>query len=174
MPESDPALAPTLPTADWPLERRQKARRNYAMEYMRTALQELVAVCGPFDAEYLGGVTARLIGMQFYASTALGLGCPDRGNADQFADFMVALARAQGDKAERVSDVDGRPCVRQSSWKLMEGIPALHPSAFQAWNQLLVGALAAHNRFLDLVVTRRFDMGDEYFEWQILPRNRAQ
>ncbi|GAB2482421.1 hypothetical protein GCM10027082_36480 [Comamonas humi] len=174
MPPADPALAPTLPTADWPLERRQKARRNYAMEYMRTGLQELVGLCGPVDAQYLGGVTARLIGMQFHAATAQALGLADRGDAGQFADFMVALAQAQGDAAERVADIDGAPGVRQTSWKLMEGIADLHPAAFLAWNELLVGALAAHNRFLDLVVTRRFDQGDGCFEWRIRPRNRAR
>ena len=87
---------------------------------------------------------------------------------------MVAIATAQGDVAERVDDVNGMPCVRQKSWKLMEGVASIHPAAFNAWNKLLCGAISAHNRFLDLVVTKRMDQGDECFEWLVIPRSRKQ
>jgi hypothetical protein len=168
-PDFDPAAAPTLPTADWPQERLQKARRNYAMEYARTAIPELIALFGPFDAAYLGGMTARLIGMQFYAETAHAMGPPGRGDAEEFARFMVALAEAQGDRAQWRAGPQG-PVVQQTSWKLMSGIPALSAAAFDTWNQLLDGALLAHNRRLQLKVERRLDQGDGAFEWRIAPR----
>lgn len=126
-PDFDAAAAPRLPSTDWPLERIQKARRNYAMEYVRTALPELIALVGPVDGAYLGGLTGRLIGMQFHAQTAAAL-LPDTAvttdataaerlaataavanerisrieSARRFARFMVTLAHAQGDRAEIV------------------------------------------------------------------------
>jgi hypothetical protein len=171
-PDFDPALAPRLLTADWPEERVQKARRNYAMEYVRTALPELIALFGPQDAIYLGGITARLIGMQFYSETATALGMNDQGDARDFGRFMVALARAQGDEAA-LAEEGGGIVVRQFGWKLMAGVPSLHHAAFEAWNELLEGALSAHNRHLALTVMRRFDLGDDCFEWRIAPRLRG-
>ncbi|WP_430727102.1 hypothetical protein [Variibacter gotjawalensis] len=168
-PDFDPAQAPVLPTATWPPERLQKARRNYAMEYTRTAIPELIAHFGPADATYLGGVTAQLIGMQFYSRTARAFEMPDSGDVTRFARFMVALATAQGDSAElTVNANDIR--VRQTSWKLMAGLPPLHASAFEIWNSLLAGALAAHNRRLELKIDKRLDHGDGAFEWRIVPR----
>lgn len=139
------------------------------MEYARTAIPELIALFGPFDAAYLGGMTARLIGMQFYAETAHAMGPPGRGDAEEFARFMVALAEAQGDRAQWRAGPQG-PVVQQTSWKLMSGIPALSAAAFDTWNQLLDGALLAHNRRLQLKVERRLDQGDGAFEWRIAPR----
>ena len=172
-PDFDPALAPTLPTADWPQERLQKAKRNYAMEYVRTALPELIALRGPHEAAWLAGITGRLIGMQFYAETAAAMGLPDRGDAADFARFMVALAQAQGDDATLLQDAAGAG-VRQSTWKLMAGLPDLHHAAFDAWNCLLEGALSAHNRRLDLRLARRLDQGDDAYEWRIVPRATVQ
>jgi hypothetical protein len=139
------------------------------MEYTRTAIPELIAHFGPADATYLGGVTAELISMQFYSRTAHALGLPDNGDAASFARLMLTLATAQGDSAElTVTGNDIR--LRQTSWKLMAGLPPLHASAFEIWNRLLVGALAAHNRRLELKVDKRLDQGDGAFEWRIVPR----
>lgn len=168
-PDFDPSKAPVLLTANWPEERLQKARRNYAMEYVRTALPELIGLFGPYDAAYLGGITGRLIGMQFYSETATALGMPAHGDETAFAEFMVALARAQGDEAELLVDAQGVR-VRQTTWKLMSGLPVLHGAVFDAWNCLLDGALSAHNRRLELKVTRRLDEGDSAFEWRVAPR----
>lgn len=168
-PDFDPSRAPTLPTATWPQDRLQKARRNYAMEYVRTALPELIALYGPHEAAWLGGIAARLVGMQFYSDTAAAFGLPDQGSAEDFARFMVALAQAQGDEAELIED-GGAPGVRQTSWKLMAGLTQLHGAAFDAWNCLLEGALSAHDRRLDLKVVRRLDQGEGAFEWRIAPR----
>ncbi|HWL29823.1 MAG TPA: hypothetical protein VNQ97_13025 [Burkholderiaceae bacterium] len=168
-PDFDPSKAPVLLNATWPEERLQKARRNYAMEYVRTALPELVGLFGPSDALYLGGTTARLIGMQFYRETAATFGLPHQGDELAFGRFMVALAEAQGDQAQLV--VDGEDIrVRQTTWKLMSGIPNLHPAVFDAWNGLLDGAISAHNRALRLKVELRMDHGDAAFEWRISRR----
>lgn len=55
----------------------------------------------------------------------------------------------------------------------MRGLRDLSPAVFEAWNGLIEGALAVHNRFLVLEVLRRLDYGDEVFEWRVRPRGRA-
>lgn len=166
MPDFDPARAPVLASASWPAERVQKARRNYAMEYLRTALPELVALFGPLDGAYFGGATAHLIGMQFHSQTAAALGLPDQGDAPAFGRFMLALAEAQGDRC--TLDLQGGEVrVRQHGWKLMAGLPRQHAAVFDAWNKLLEGALASHNRRLRLRLEQRMDEGDSAFVWRI-------
>src|SRR6266699_581842 len=58
----DPSAAPRLPSATWPAERLEKAERNYAMDYIRTAIPELIDLRGPAEARHLAGEAARLIG----------------------------------------------------------------------------------------------------------------
>lgn len=144
-PDFDPALAPVLPTATWPAARLKKAKRNYAIAYMRTAIPAAIQLFGPHEAVVLLGMTGRLIGMQFYAQTARALGLtPGEGD---FRHFMLALAAAQDDTAETFG-TDG---IRQTSWQAMKGVQDLHPVAFACWNGLLEGALAAHDRRMELV-----------------------
>ena len=163
-PDFDPAAAPRVNAATWPPERLQKAARNYAMAYVGTILRELVAGFGPAEAVYLGGVAGRLIGMQYYARTAKLLGVKG-GGPEHFAEYMVALGRAQGD--DTVASVEGgEVVVRQSSWRLM-GDRALAPALFDAWNELWIGALSVHDRRARLEARRRRDAGDEAFEWRL-------
>ena len=63
-PPFDPAKAPALPVDSWPRPRLEKAYRNYAMEYVRTAAPVAVQLFGPHDAGYLLRLTGKLIGMQ--------------------------------------------------------------------------------------------------------------
>ncbi len=120
-PDFDAAAAPHVDATAWPPERLQRAARNYAMAYVKTILQELVASFGPAEAAYLGGVTGRLIGMQYYTRTAELLGVA-RGGRERFASYLVALGRAQGDDTTAVPDGD-EIAVRQSSWRLMGDVP---------------------------------------------------
>lgn len=169
MPWPDPDKQPTVPTEGWPVERLQKARRNYAMEFARTGLPALVAIRGPQEGAYLGGYTSRLVGMQYYGHVTRAFDLPSQGDAVAFGKFMVEMAIAQGDQAEMSVETDG-VYVRQNTWKIMKGLLSLHPAVFDAWNELWVGCLAAHNRRLALMVTKRLDYGDGAFEWRITTR----
>lgn len=71
-PAFDPAEAPRLDSDLWPEDRLRKVLRNYAMDYIRNLLPEMVALFGPKEALHLGGSAARQIGMQFYDSTEIG------------------------------------------------------------------------------------------------------
>lgn len=148
-PDFEPALAPRLDPAEWPAERLAKAHRAYAMEYVRSALPELLQAFGPDAAVFLGGGAARLVGMQMYPETAAGLGGGFESGPAGFARFMVALAAAQGDRA--TAEPEGTAMVvRQEGLRLMEGVPETGPVLLACWAALLEGAAAAHDRRLVL------------------------
>jgi hypothetical protein len=63
---------------------------------------------------------------------------------------------AQGEAIE----ADGAS-VRQRGWKLMSGVE-VPESAFDAWNELVRGLAAAHDRFMTVQTKRQ----DDAIEWR--------
>ena len=167
-PDFDPAKAPRAEGADWPEERLRKVSRNFAMDFVRTALPVLSETFGPAEARHLGGITGTLIGMQYHAEVAELLGITG-DSAEAFAELLARLGRAQDDVVEVTRD-GGEVVVRQRSWRLMRGVDAPASAVFDAWNALWEGALAVHNRRLLLDVRQRLDRGDPCFEWRIRTR----
>ena len=90
-PPFDPALAPRLNPEDWPAERLAKAHRNYAMEYVRSSLPEVVNLFGRDTALFVAGGAARLVGMQLYHRIAEALGTAGPTDAAGFAAFMARV-----------------------------------------------------------------------------------
>ncbi|MBB5689555.1 hypothetical protein GXW77_17880 [Roseomonas alkaliterrae] len=142
MPRFDPAAAPRLPSAGWPAERLAKAKRGYAMEYCRSAIEAALALFGPEQGGALLGHAARLTAMQHVHATAAALGVQD------FAAFLVALARGEGDAARVEAQPDGSTIITREAVTPLRGIA--DPAAFAAWEGLLAGALAAWDRFARL------------------------
>jgi hypothetical protein len=170
-PPFDPAAAPKLPAADWPPERLAKAERNYAMEYIRSGLPRLAELFGSAEAAHLGRVTGRLVGAQLYKETAALLGV-DGSGPEAFGTYMQRLAAGEGDGAQIAKQGDA-VLVRREHWWLMRGLEPLSPAVFEAWNGLLEGALAVHDRFCVLEVLSRRDWGDDAFVWRIRRRSDA-
>jgi hypothetical protein len=167
-PDVDPARLPRVEGPAWPPERLRKVMRNYAMDYVRTILPVLAETLGEAEARHLGGLTGRLIGMQYYAETAERLGVAP-GGATGFAAYLQAMAEAQGDRVEWAAEGEA-VTVRQHGWALMAGLGPLPASVFDAWNGLWEGALSVHDRRLGLTVLRRLDQGDPCIEWRIRRR----
>ena len=166
-PRFDPEKAPRLPD-HWSPERLAKAGRNYAMEYIRSGLPRLVELFGSAEAASLGRLAARQVGAQLYRETAALLGVePDAPAA--FGQFMLRLAAGEGDSAEMALQGDA-VLVRREGWRLMRGLESPSPAIFEAWNGLLEGALAVHNRFCVLEALSRLDYGDDAFVWRIRRR----
>lgn len=165
-PRFDPACAPTLDTTAWTESRLARARRTYAMDYIRTGLPLLAELFGPAEAADLGRTTARLVAMQSYDDIA-GLLAPTQG-AEGFSHLAQRLLAAQDDDCRLTANG-----FRQTTWRLMRAVPAVPDSVFPAWNGLLEGLLAVHDRFLRLDVRGRRDLGDPHFEWAVLPRAAA-
>jgi hypothetical protein len=142
----DPGKAPALPVATWPRQRLEKAYRNYAMEYVRTAAPVMVQLFGPEDAGHLLHRTGKLIGMQYFDEVASALG-HGRGGAPEFAAFLHALLTAQDDVAE-LSDAGGHFELRQESWKLMDDVADHHPACTQVLAGLVEGLAAGCGRHI--------------------------
>src|SRR5262249_42517253 len=172
MPRVDWSTQPKLETASWPEERRLKTFRAYAVEYLRTMLPTLQEQLGPDGALTELGRVARLVGLQFHEETARDLGLPtdvERGDAQsagQFARWLSSILRAQGEEVE----VRGQEVVMQG-WRAVRELTLADPlKAFDAWNELWLGAAAAHDRFLSVQTTR--SLGDKGWSaaWRIAPR----
>ena len=177
MPRFDPAAAPQLDPAQWPVERLQRTHRSYAMAYLRTLVPTLQAVLGEAAAREELGRVARLIGLQYHATLAQALECPsnrsagDRESMLQFARWLEAMLHGQG---EAVEMIDARDAVRLrlANWRLGAELTTTDPlGAFDAWNELWVGACAAHDRFLALETQRSLQGGRWEIEWRIAPRS---
>ncbi|WP_342709054.1 hypothetical protein AAFG13_29980 [Bradyrhizobium sp. B124] len=136
----DPRTAPALPVDSWPKPRLEKAYRNYAMEYVKTAAPVIVQVFGPEDASYLLHLTGKLIGMQYYDEVAEALD-GRRGRAAEFAAFLRALFESQDDVAE-ISESEGQFEIRQQGWKLMADVADYHPACASVLTGLFEGLAA--------------------------------
>jgi len=140
------------------------------MDYIRTAMPELIDLRGPAEARHLAGTSAALIGMQFVDACKQDLAIPG-SDASSFVELFVRMGEAQRDEVAARQVDDGKFVVRQRGWRLMRGIAPLHEVAFEVWNALWEGCLAAHDRRLRWQVLARQDRGDEAFEWLIAPKS---
>jgi len=143
-PPFDADKAPALPVSSWPKPRLQRAYRNYAMEYVRTAAPAMVQLFGPEDAGYLLHLTGKLIGMQYFDEIAGALGF-GRGEAQNFVAFLRALFEAQDDVAELGVSGDTFE-IRQQSWKLMTDVGDYHPACTKVLEGLFEGLAAGCGR----------------------------
>ncbi len=166
-PAFDLSTAPWVGAADWPEERLRKAHRNYAMEYLRTALPAAIDAFGPAEGSALASLALRQVGMQFHHELAAAAGVTGRSR-DGFLALMTALAQAQGD-----IPVASEIGFAQSSWALMRNTGPLSPAIFPSWSALYEGLLAAHDPLLQMVPVRRLDLGDGVTEWSVRVRRAA-
>ena len=171
-PVFDPAAAPTLPDSTWPAARVMKARRNYAMEYVRTLLPAAVDVLGPGEAQGLLTGAARMVALQHYHQAHRGLlGVEPDGSVEDLTRFLSTLAHAQGDHVE-VGHEDGAVTLRQKGWRLFpdgevaDAVPAI-------WNGLLEGAASAHDPMLSLQLVDREPGPSPEFGWRLSRAARA-
>jgi hypothetical protein len=169
-PPYDPEKAPALDTALWTEERKRKAKRNYALEYVRTGLTVLAEAMGPSRAADLAAHAGRLIGMQLGPGTARLLGVEGEDPAAA-ARLLAALAGAEGDTACWRTDGDGA-IVERDDIRLFKGLKAPASSLLDGWSGLLDGlamSVAGH-----VAVTRRAgsDRGGAAWSWRIDPAAR--
>ena len=160
-PPFDPLAAPRL---DWSEERLIKARRNYAVQYIRMALPVLCELLGHATAARLGREAAILVGMQLYDETAALLGIEGR-DAGAFGAYLAAMLCGGGDGAECVMQGEDVLIRTQGSHVLSKGHST--PELFDAWNGLWHGALAVHDRHSTLTVEARMDRGDDEWRWRV-------
>jgi hypothetical protein len=151
-PDFDPARAPVLESTTWPHERLRKAYRNYAMDYLRTALPAAIELFGPAEGAHLTGLAARLIGMHYHDRVVEML--VGAGHRDDFLGQLALLLAGQGDEVEieRRGEDRATGVVRQHGFRLMRGVERPADEVFTAWVELWRGVVAAHDRRLRLDV----------------------
>jgi len=176
MPAIDWSKQPRLPTENWPQERLLRTSRSYAVEYLRTMLPTLQELLGPADARLELGRVARLVGLQFHEETARDLGLPtdvERGDAESARDFarwLSAVLRAEGEEVETLDHGDHQ-LVRIDEWRAAHDLALPDPlAAFDSWNELWLGAAAAHDRFLAVHTIRALGERGWSISWRIAPR----
>jgi hypothetical protein len=160
-PPFDAATAPALPVSSWPKPRLEKAYRNYAMEYVRTAAPVMVQLFGPEVAGSLLHLTGKLIGMQHFDEVAQALS-QRRGDAREFANFLRALFEAQDDVVEKGSEGQ----IRQQSWKLMDDVADYHPACARVLEGLFEGLAAGCGRHIPVRLNMAAS-GRPPFVWSI-------
>jgi len=163
-PMFDPAAAPALPVGTWPRARLEKAYRNYAMQYVRTAAPVMVQLFGPQEARHLLHLTGKLIGMQYFDEVASHL-ATDKGSAGAFASFLSALLEAQDDSVD-LSGSDGAFEIRQQTWNLMSDVADYHPACAGVLQGLYEGLAAGCGRHI-AVTMRAMATGGAPLVWSI-------
>jgi hypothetical protein len=155
-PAYDAALQPQPPAAQWDALRLEKANRNYALEYVRNGLCELANVIGAAGAHELGGLAARLIGLQYFAEIAAMVDAHD-GDLNDAATFLVRMFEGMGDAASlHVSD--GQPIVRQQGLRAVRGLHGTERElVLDCWIELWRGALASQRQIKTLQVQQDGD-----------------
>ena len=147
-PDFDPARQPVLPAAEWSEERLAKARRNYALDFVRNGIRELVHVIGEGRALEHGKLAARLTGLQHYRRMADGVGGVD-GGPKEAADFLRAMFLGMGDRVEVQYPGPGTARLRQSGLRIVRGLAGSEREHLLAcWIELWRGAVASHRRFM--------------------------
>jgi len=142
-----------LPSEQWPAQRLAKARRNYAMEYLRTGLPLLFSVFGVADGLHLGRTACWLTGAQMAREVA-GLARIEGSDAAACARLLAALAEGEGDVAE----IDGA-IVRREGLRLYRGLGPQPPEMLSAWTALHEGLVAGIDRFAALELVERSEDG---------------
>ena len=134
-PAYDPSVQPQPPQDQWNELRLEKANRNYALEYVRNGLAELAKVIGFAEAQELGELAARLIGLQYFQEIAGLLGVKD-GDVSDCVEYLVGMCEGMGDSV----DVQGAQIV-QSGLRAVRGLTGEEQTlVLTCWNELMVGA----------------------------------
>ncbi len=167
-PPFNPDNQPKPPASNWNEERLAKANRNYAMEYVRNGLIELAEVIGDEETLEIGQLSARLIGLQYYAKMADHMNATD-GTTLNARSFLMDIMSGLGDKVF-ASD---QATLKQASFEqtglrvLQELEGAERQLVFNCWQELWVGCMRSHRELLDLNVEK---INQEKIVWHISNR----
>jgi hypothetical protein len=167
-PDFDPAKAPVLPADTWPAERLARAYRDYAMEYVRTALPIMVNLFGPDEGGHLLHITGRLIGMQYGPQIAAALDVQTGQGAPGSAHLLRTFFLAEGDEVVSKSEVE----FDQVQWRLMRDVADFHPACRKALIGLVEGMLAAYGRHLTIEATPGDAPGATGGNWKVRTTRR--
>jgi hypothetical protein len=161
-PAFDPAAQPQPPADQWNDLRLAKANRNYAMEYIRNGLCELATVIGEAETRELGGLAARLIGLQYFSETARMVDAED-SDLEAATGYLARMFAGMGDSIS-VGSAGGTAVVEQSGLRIIRGLePDEAVLVLDCWAELWRGAMSSQRELKTLSWDRR----DDQIRWQI-------
>ena len=97
----------------------------------------------------------------------------ERGDLSSARDFgrWLSMVMAAGGEDVATEEKDGAVIVRLAGWRAVRDLALADPLlAFDAWNELWLGAAAAHDRFLSLQTSRSLGEKGWSIAWRIAPR----
>ena len=164
-PPFDEAAQPAPPADQWDELRLEKANRNYALEYIRNGLCELAAVIGGDETRELGGLAARLIGLQYFHETALIVDAVD-GDLDDAATYLERMFEGMGDTVTTTSSGDGRE-LHHEGLRVVRGLEDEERDiVLDCWAELWRGAASSQRVLKQL----DWSWNDEAVLWQLTER----
>ncbi len=165
-PAFDPAKQPAPPVDQWTAERLAKANRNYAMEYCRNGIAELIGVIGHDHTLEIGKRAARLTGLQNYKRMAESIDCVD-GAVAEAAHFLSIALSGMGDKTSLELSPNGQTAtVQQRGLRIVRNMTGDERDALLAcWVELWRGAVSSHQAFIEVVVEEL----DQELIWSLSP-----
>jgi hypothetical protein len=94
----------------------------------------------------------------------------DLQSARDFGRWLSNVLTASGEEIE-TAERDGAVVVTSHGWRAVRELQLADPLlAFDAWNELWLGAAAAHDRFLKVQTTRALGERGWSIAWRIAPR----
>lgn len=150
---------PKPPAAEWSAERLEKANRNYALDYIRNGLPALAEVIGSQKTIELGGLAARLIGLQYYAETREMLGAVDADLLSAF-NYIDGMMTGLGDTVNMLEESGPQENqhldklrFEQTGLRILRDLDAKDRSlVLSCWRELWVGAVKSHRHMMDLTL----------------------
>jgi len=160
-PPFDATQQPSPPANQWNTVRLAKARRNYALEYIRNGLCELAGVIGEDETRQLGGLSARLIGLQYFQETAAMVNARD-GDLNDAAAYLTRMFIGMGDTA---TCMPGKTEVQieQQGLRVLRGLAVDERNlVLGCWAELWVGTMRAQRQLKTLT----WEAADDQVTWR--------
>ena len=167
-PPFDPDDQPAPPDEQWNELRLARANRNYAVEYIRNGIRELVGTAGREKALELAKAAARLTGLQNGRKLGELLGTAD-GGPDEVARLLAGMFAGMGDEATIGGSGDS-VTIRQAGLRVARGLDdAERADLLTCWIELWRGVVNSHRAFMDVDAA----VGSDSIDWRISIRARA-
>ncbi len=165
-PPYDPARQPVPPATEWDAGRLAKAKRNYAVEYIRNGVCELVGLLGRQRALELAMLAARLTGLQHYRRMAEAVAGIDGGPLDA-AQFLAAMFEGMGDDCSIEPEPRGDGVgLTQRGLRIVRGLQGDERADLLAcWIEIWRGAVHSHRAFMAVAAAQ----DGEALRWTVTP-----
>ena len=160
---------PSLVSEHWSELRLAKAKRNYALGYIRNGLHELASLLGYETTQALAGQAARLIGLQYYASTAVMLTATD-GDVKDAAKYLAMMLSGMGDETQLMPTSDLKQAkIEQTGLRVVRGVEgADRELLLHCWQELWLGTVRSHRLMMTLTCEQT---AEETLLWTITSLN---